>query len=282
MVPGLFAALLLFAFLNRTADEYGAIVWVLAVAAPLIAYWVCQRAKRKRENTALQQVREAPCIHGTVGARIARSKCKACVDETLASEAALQEKWAEWTTKARTPQYLSQMDPVGFERLVCDLFVAQGYDAKLTPMTGDEGVDAYLRKNGRLCLLQCKRVKGRVGQPVLRDLFGTMMAANADEGLVVTTGVVSKQARSWIRALSKPIRIIELDELTDLVRRYFANDSAIPASFVTNKYEAPAQLQVCPECGKTLRVVKGPYGKFLGCTGYPNCRLKRKQVPRIR
>lgn len=30
--------------------------------------------------------------------------------------------------------------------------------------------------------------------------------------------------------------------------------------------------QLCPTCGKPLRLRKGPYGAFLGCTGYPNCK----------
>ena len=30
--------------------------------------------------------------------------------------------------------------------------------------------------------------------------------------------------------------------------------------------------QLCPNCGKPLRLRKGPYGAFLGCTGYPACK----------
>jgi DNA topoisomerase-1 len=28
----------------------------------------------------------------------------------------------------------------------------------------------------------------------------------------------------------------------------------------------------CPECGKPMKIRKGPYGSFWGCTGYPNCK----------
>ncbi|MBY9009024.1 MAG: topoisomerase DNA-binding C4 zinc finger domain-containing protein [Candidatus Lokiarchaeota archaeon] len=27
----------------------------------------------------------------------------------------------------------------------------------------------------------------------------------------------------------------------------------------------------CEQCGSPLLIRKGPYGEFLGCTGYPNC-----------
>lgn len=33
---------------------------------------------------------------------------------------------------------------------------------------------------------------------------------------------------------------------------------------------------ICPYCMKPLRLIDGPYGRFYGCTGYPNCRFKRK------
>ena len=33
---------------------------------------------------------------------------------------------------------------------------------------------------------------------------------------------------------------------------------------------------ICPYCMKPLRLIDGPYGKFYGCTGYPNCKFKRK------
>lgn len=31
----------------------------------------------------------------------------------------------------------------------------------------------------------------------------------------------------------------------------------------------------CPDCGKQLMVREGRRGKFVGCTGYPNCRYTR-------
>jgi ssDNA-binding Zn-finger/Zn-ribbon topoisomerase 1 len=29
----------------------------------------------------------------------------------------------------------------------------------------------------------------------------------------------------------------------------------------------------CPSCGKTMEIREGQYGKFLGCTGFPDCRF---------
>jgi ssDNA-binding Zn-finger/Zn-ribbon topoisomerase 1 len=29
---------------------------------------------------------------------------------------------------------------------------------------------------------------------------------------------------------------------------------------------------ICPRCGKALKIREGKFGKFKGCTGYPNCK----------
>ncbi|MZQ97671.1 MAG: DNA topoisomerase I [Acidaminobacter sp.] len=39
-----------------------------------------------------------------------------------------------------------------------------------------------------------------------------------------------------------------------------------------SKYDA----NTCPECGGQLRERSGPYGRFMGCSNYPDCRYNRK------
>lgn len=34
---------------------------------------------------------------------------------------------------------------------------------------------------------------------------------------------------------------------------------------------------VCPECGSDLIQRSGPYGLFIGCTNFPDCRYSRKR-----
>ena len=36
--------------------------------------------------------------------------------------------------------------------------------------------------------------------------------------------------------------------------------------------------KTCPDCGRPLAIRKGPYGEFLGCTGFPRCRHIEKIV----
>jgi hypothetical protein len=244
---------------------------------------------RDKRQAAARRV--APCTHGIRGAVAEPTLCRECVRErdernrqamVAAEQARLaaeqedarrererQERHREYVRKIRLPEHLRSMHPGEFEHLVCDLFRRQGYEAEPTPISGDGGVDGYLRKDGALTVLQCKRVKGSVGEPVLRDLFGTMHGCGAVEGIVVTTGNVSTQARAW--ANGKPIRTIELDELAVLIRRHYKEDEVVPEDFQPEG--SPPDL--CPVCGRPLRTKTGRRGKFVGCTGYPTCRYTR-------
>ena len=53
-----------------------------------------------------------------------------------------------------------------------------------------------------------------------------------------------------------------IQELEDLSQRY--EDKKLLTINSLPKY--------CDQCGKPLAIRKGPYGGFLGCTGYPNCK----------
>lgn len=114
-------------------------------------------------------------------------------------------------------EQLQAMHPVEFEDFVATLFETMGYSVEVTPTVGDEGIDLVVRKAGRLGVVQCKRYRGNVGQPVVRDLYGAMMHFEADEAFLITTGQISLPAKTWRD--SKPIHLIDGDRLIELVNR---------------------------------------------------------------
>ena len=238
--------------------------------------------------------RRRPCKHGTGGTVHNTTKCEACSTEIEEQqrqrniEHERQRKVAEsereeaerkrqqdrenWINNIRRSEYLKSMHPREFEMLVCSLFRKMGYTAEETPYTGDNGIDGILFKDGHKSVLQCKRVQGSVGEPVLRDLFGAMHHTGSDSAIVVTTGRVSQQARLW--ASGKPIRIIELSELMDLIAANSPDGDIVPPDF------APRETGLCPKCHSPLHVVNGRRGKFIGCTAYPACRHTERYEPR--
>jgi restriction system protein len=71
--------------------------------------------------------------------------------------------------------------------------------------------------NGEKWIVQCKRYSGSVGEPIVRDLFGTMLHEDAQKAYLMTTGSISNQAREW--AQRKPIILYEGEDFVTLIRR---------------------------------------------------------------
>ena len=44
---------------------------------------------------------------------------------------------------------------------------------------------------------------------------------------------------------------------------------------IKNKYVDDKDISTCPKCGAILKERTGKYGKFLGCSNYPNCKYTR-------
>jgi len=216
----------------------------------LVFYRQARRERRLARETA--RILAEPCEHGTQGARLDPTRCASCTAEATerarasaeraaqddarieAEQAALraeatrrrQAEYNDHLKRIRLPSYLSRMDPRQFELTVCEMYRRLGYDVRATPFAGDSGVDGYLRRDGKLLILQCKRVQGSVGQPEVRDLFGTIAHEEAQGGIIVTTGRVSRQAREWVSG--KPIQIVEIEELMKLIRQTFSESEVVP------------------------------------------------------
>lgn len=266
---------------------YGVTGWFgLAIAVlALFAWYGITRTFRFWKDKAIERRRSrTPCRHGTVGAHADHTKCTTCLTEhrrveeasALATrqraeqaEAQRRQAYDEWRSHVRLPEFLRSMHPQRFERLICELFRRQDYQVEPTPYVGDGGVDAYLRRDGQLAILQCKRVQASIGEPMLRDVFGTMVAAGAGSAIVVTTGNVSNPARRWVEG--KPIRIVELDELRNLLTQHFSEADIVPPEFVP----AEGLVDACRRCGSPLRLVRGRRGPFWGCSRYPTCHYTR-------
>lgn len=106
---------------------------------------------------------------------------------------------------------LQSMSGADFEQFVATLFRKMGYVVEGAKNTGDHGVDLIMRKENELTVVQCKRWNDAVGEPVIRDFFGSLMNMGAHNGFIVTTSSFTSQARAF--AHGKPIELIDLDAL---------------------------------------------------------------------
>jgi restriction system protein len=111
-----------------------------------------------------------------------------------------------------------------FERLCKRLLRESGFvQVEVTGRSGDEGIDGkgVVRVGGILSfhvVFQCKRYKGSVGAPVIRDFRGAMVG-RADKGVLITTGSFTKDARIEAqRAGAPPIDLIDGEDLVEKLK----------------------------------------------------------------
>ena len=91
-----------------------------------------------------------------------------------------------------------------------------GYSVVETANTGDEGIDLICTKKdtNETIVVQCKRYQGKVGSPIIRDFYGSLIHSKASKGYIVTTGQFTSDAISW--AEGKPIEFIDREKLIRL------------------------------------------------------------------
>ncbi len=132
---------------------------------------------------------------------------------------------------------LYALDPEEFERLVGTVFESLGYEVRLTKRSGDEGIDLELFKGTERSIAQCKRYRGTVGQPDIRDFYGVLVHENAVRGYFVTTGNFSLAASTW--AQGKPIALVDG---VDFLAALGNSGTALPVA--SPEHESPAHQEI--------------------------------------
>ena len=125
---------------------------------------------------------------------------------------------ASYRWRALTLEQMYKLTTSEFEDYVAQrVFAREGYRVLNTRDTKDGGIDILLTdRKGHQAVVQCKRYNHTVGEPVVRDLYGTMIDAGATRAYLVTTATISQDARRW--AFGKPIELIDGQRLVQLAR----------------------------------------------------------------
>lgn len=160
-----------------------------------------------------------------------------------------------------------------FEELVGEAYRRQGYIVKENTTPGrDEGIDLILKKDRHLVLVQCKHWKSaKVGVNIIRELLGVMTAKQASNGIVITSGVFTQEAKNF--AADKPLDLIEGNQLFQLIDRVRKKETTL---------RKPLPADVCPKCGgelilRTAKMGQSVGQKFWGCSNFPKCRFTKSQ-----
>jgi len=112
------------------------------------------------------------------------------------------------------------MNHFEFEEFIAKLFRKMGYDAHVTPKTGDYGIDVIAKKNGEIIAIQVKKHKegNPIGNRVVIETLGSMRYHNANHSIIVTNRHYTIQARE--QAKNAPIELWDGDYLKKMIKKY--------------------------------------------------------------
>ncbi|VXD08734.1 Restriction system protein [Enterobacterales bacterium 8AC] len=151
------------------------------------------------------------------------SQSNAVADSPELSADDLPEETLAWREKLHHV-LVEEMSPAAFERLTQRLLRESGFiHVEVTGRTGDGGIDGkgIARINGLMSFhiaFQCKKYKGSVGAPEIRDFRGATVG-RTDRGMFITTGSFTKAAvEEANRDGVAPIDLVDGDQLADKLK----------------------------------------------------------------
>jgi len=109
-----------------------------------------------------------------------------------------------------------------FEDLTEQLLVKMGFATEGRKPSADGGIDMVAVSNqafvGGRYIVQCKRYNHPVSSPIIRDLYGVVMAERANKGILITNSTFTTDAVEFAR--DKPIELIDGSTLVGLLEKY--------------------------------------------------------------
>ena len=121
---------------------------------------------------------------------------------------------------------IQALSPEDMEQLTAALLRAMGYQTRVSPKGPDRGVDVLASPDG-LGLTQprikaeVKHRSGSMGANTIRSFIGALR--DRDNGLFVSTGGFTREARYEAERATIPITLIDIDELADLIVSHYEN-----------------------------------------------------------
>ncbi|HTO78733.1 MAG TPA: restriction endonuclease [Methylocystis sp.] len=109
------------------------------------------------------------------------------------------------------PKFHAEMSPEEFERYCASLLRERKWDARVTPASGDQGVDIVADKRGLRIVVQCKKYSKPVGNRAVQEIVAGIAHRDAQRGVVVATNGYTASAKKL--AASNEVLLLHHTEL---------------------------------------------------------------------
>ncbi len=143
-------------------------------------------------------------------------------DDTATVSAAIQAEAS--TSDFIIKRLMTELTGHQFEELIAHLLESMGYTARVTPKSGDGGVDviAHMDPLGfqpPIVKVQCKRTTGQTPRPDVDQLLGTL--GDGEYGLFVNLGSFARGAVELERNRAK-LRLINGEQFVELIFEHYS------------------------------------------------------------
>ncbi len=109
---------------------------------------------------------------------------------------------------------------------------------------------------------------GEVITELLKDKFNNIVDVKFTAKLESSLDDIESGSKDWVETLRSFYKAFD-KSLTQAEKEMNGKHVKIP--------DEPTDI-ICEECGKPMVIKIGPYGKFLGCSGFPECKFTKKIV----
>ena len=173
---------------------------------------------------------------------------------------------AQWT-----PELLKRLEWRRFEQLCAAYFEALGFTADLAGAGGGASINLYEQgSKSASAIVQCRPWTAyHVGIKPVRELRGAMTSGNVGDGVLVTSGKFTKEARDF--AGKQGVRLIDGADLVAKIAALVPEKSLALHKLAT---QGDFQTPTCPSC--TIKMISRKstaYGRrYWGCRNYPACK----------
>lgn len=160
-----------------------------------------------------------------------------------------------------------------FERVCAGYFEAIGFRAVVARAGADGGIDIHLFQGGGTkpaIIAQCKAWNTyKVGIKPVRELFGVMAMEGVSEGIFLTTGIFTSEARGFPRGNN--LHLWDGDQLLEKISEHPEDRKLALLRLAT---EGDFRTPTCPSCEikMVVRTARRDGEQFWGCANYPRCR----------
>lgn len=131
------------------------------------------------------------------------------------AKAAIKEK--EKRLVERDIQLTDRMSGREFEVFIAQLYEDLGYQAKITPESGDQGADVIVTSQNKVRIaIQTKRYEGSVGNAAVQEVIAGRIFHKCSTSIVITNSTFTKSAVNLAKQDGK-VELIDRDALSLLI-----------------------------------------------------------------